>query len=277
MARSLALVPDTFMRHLDLSECGLGAKEIFASASVLDKTPAKFRAVRHIYANYSPLAGPSTSRIVPPSIYQTITTKLSRHLAADNYKSRHKQSSLSLANDVRGSLFRILTIVAPTLQTLALVVWPQLPFPAALPALEELSIMHPSAGGCLRSDSFDCINSVPSLRRPALTGFLRVINPLGVVDGTESFAPSLTHMCIPVEPINIRLTVYRIAAAMASAKMQSEADALVFPRTLEELLITASPHREPPDRIIANGNRRIICANKPVSRRLVSPGEMYLH
>jgi len=284
MARSLSLVSRHFhdaSRSVRMQSviCN-GADEIIAFASILDRTPAHLRVVRHLFATFTRLPGSyetTSGREPPSSIWRSVAIMLSPRRTADRI-----EPIISLANTIHSSLLRILTVIAPTLRTLSLVIdvstWSRLPFPSALPALVELSIQHAFAGGCLRGDAFDSIASVSSLRRLTLAGFLRVIDPLGLVDSIKRFAPMLTHIGVPAEPGNIKPMIHRIATAMERNGMQSEkVDGIVFPETLECLFIEASPVGDPPSHIMANGDRQIICANRTRSRRMEYPGEMRLH
>jgi hypothetical protein len=67
--------------------------------------------------------------------------------------------------------------------------------------------------------------------------------------------------------------VYLLAAAIARSEIQSE---MVFPGTLEDLVIEDSPMGNPLSYIIASGNRRIVLAHRSKAR-LADPGEMRLH
>jgi hypothetical protein len=232
-------------------------------ASVLDRTPPPLRVVRHLFVNSYYIKKQS------PSLFQSVTAMLSLRRKADETINR-------LREEGHASLLRILTIIAPNLRTLALrieLIWFPLPFPSSLPALVELSIQHTFAGGRLHHSAFDWIKSASSLRRLTLTGFQLVTDPIKVVESIKRFAPSLTHLGIPAEPANTTLMVYLLAAAIARSEIQSET---VFPGTLEDLVIEDSPMGDPPSRIIASGNRRIILAHRPKAR-LADPGEMRLH
>lgn len=298
MACSLSLVSRLFYNasrstRMQSVTCR-GSNKITAFASVLERTPAHLRVVRHLFASCHPLPRPDSDNNMPKSvpvtttIFQAVSTMFfpeSPRCAAD----KDNQIALSLAKAEHAALLRILTLIAPTLRTLTLVLelstWHQLPFPPALPALVELSIHHRFAGGCLRGDAFDCLVPSPnsSLRRLVLTGFVRVSDPIGVIDSIKRFAPSLTHLSLPVESGNIKRMIYEIGLAMDKTRCSSGArkdGGMVFPETLEDFFIDASPISGldgPPSRIMANGNRRIVCSSKPLSRRLENPVEIYLH
>jgi hypothetical protein len=137
-------------------------------------------------------------------------------------------------NKAYTSLLRILTIIAPTLQTLAFhiqVSWTQLPFPPSLPALVELSIKHPFNRGYLRDEAFNC--TAPSLRRLVLTGFRFVLDDsetgAGVVASIKRFAPSLTHLGVTTNSSAMRLLI----CLVTKGKRRNE----LFIHTLEDLVI----------------------------------------
>ena len=288
MARSLSLVSRYF--H-DVSRSVMmqsvicnGADEIIAFASILDRTPAHHRVVRHLFATFFSLPAGDGKTISAP--LRQSPTSIVQFFANTLYPRRTEcktGQTMSLYRKVYNSLLRILTAIAPTLRTLSLAMqlstWPQLPFPPAFPVLVELSIQHAFAGGCLRGDTFDLVTAAPRLRRLILSGFLRVIDPLGVVNSIQRFAPMLTHIGVPAEPGNIKPMVHRIATMMDRNARESGGNGgrMAFPGTLEDLVIEASPSGDPPSRIMANGNRRFVCANRPRSRRLECRSEMLLH
>jgi hypothetical protein len=133
-------------------------------------------------------------------------------------------------NKAYTSLLRILTIIAPTLQTLAFhiqVSWAQLPFPPSLPALVELSIKHPFYNGYLHDEAFDC--TAPSLRRLVLTGFQFVLDGTGVVANIKRFAPSLTHFGVLADFSAMRLLGRLVTKQKGNIEM--------FSSTREDLVI----------------------------------------
>jgi len=268
MARSLSLVSREFYdasRSLRLQSVRCdGVDMIIRFASVLDRTPPPLQVVCHLFVDSYYIKKPS------PSLFQSVTAMLSLRRKADE--------TIECLRTEQGhaSLLRILTIIAPNLRTLALrieLIWLPLPFPPSLPALVELSIQHTFFGRRLNHSVFHWIKSASSLRRLTLTGFLLITDPIKVIESITRFAPSLTHLGIPAEPANTTLMVYLLAAAIARSEIQSET---VFPGTLESLVIEDSPMGDPPSRIIASGNRRIILAHRS-NARLADPGEMRLH
>jgi hypothetical protein len=131
---------------------GLG--EIIGFASILDRTPAHLRIVHHLFVtSYGP---------IKPRPVTALQTLFQSVMASLGHTVDRTEPTTPLPNEVHTSLLHILTIIAPTLRTLALVIefstWPQLPFPSALPALLELSTHHRFSGGCLRGEVFNSIS-----------------------------------------------------------------------------------------------------------------------
>lgn len=134
-------------------------------------------------------------------------------------------------SEAHASLLRILTIIVPTLQTLALHVqlnWAKLSFLPSLPALVRLSIQHPFVDGCLHGETFDCLYSAPLLQRLVLAGFRQVPHTTGVVASISRFAPSLTYLGVEarLSPTSMSLLVCLMGAV-----------ALMFGNTWEDLVI----------------------------------------
>jgi hypothetical protein len=256
MARSLSLVSKAFYdisRSLRLQSVRCdGLDKIIGFASVLDRTPPSLRVVRHLFiTSYNYRKGP----VSKASLFQSVTAMLSpRRRKADRENEAHASSLRAHA-----SLLHILTIIAPTLRTLALRIqfsWAQLPFPPSLPALAELSIQHPFADGYLDGEAFDCIHSAPSLRRLVLTGFRLVPHKTEVVASINRFAPSLTHLGVPGEFSCMSLLVCLMAAA---ADRQLRTSGVVFTPTREDLVIEDALMGHP-------GNSQIILARRSGSQ-----------
>jgi hypothetical protein len=116
--------------------------------------------------------------------------------------------------------------------------WASLPLPPNFPVLSELSINHQFAGGCLHSSAFSRLVSCPSLRYLIITGFLRILDPLKVVERINQFAPFVTHLCLPYDAKEMTLTFEILNEKMAPKHPSSDAsDNAVFPRSLVHILV----------------------------------------
>ena len=149
MARSLSLVSRAFYdasRSLRLQSVRCdGLDKIIVFASVLDRTPPPLRVVRHLFVTSydcrrrEPVA--NTSR----SLFQSVTAMLRRSLRSKADKENEARRKADRENEAHASLLRILTIIAPTLRTLAFhiqISWAQLPFPRPCRAFYQTSFLR---------------------------------------------------------------------------------------------------------------------------------------
>ena len=186
MARSLSLVSRAFYdasRSLRLQSVRCdGLDKIIVFASILDKTPPSLRVVRHLFVTSYEMKNASQS------LFRSVTASLRR-------SPRRKADR---ENEAHASLLRILTIIAPTLQTLAFhihVSWAQLPFPPSLPALVELSIKHPFYDGYLH----DVIVSISTV-----DGIIAMVARGRELTGQETDIEEANHPCFFITLIKYR-------------------------------------------------------------------------
>jgi hypothetical protein len=143
---------------------------------------------------------------------------------------------------VHAAILRILTLISPTLRTLALQAgWYSLlplPIPLHLPALVELAIGGLWQSNIFGSDTFSTIGCHPSLRRLMLTGFLEINDLAGIIDNIRIFAPSITHLCIPayVLPLHLLSLMLPILQKGMDRVIEPSGNA-TFPSTLRMLLM----------------------------------------
>lgn len=219
------------------------AAQIIAFAFILDQTLPCHRIVRHLFlsccSRYShhpgfPRVNPQRMSHTPfssPTASQPLLSTMTMHpvekiVTFDMLMSRYRQA-LSVVP-------RILSQAAQTLNSLSLHIdWPssEIFFPSHLPVLVDLSISQPWARWHLRSKELGQLVSCPSLRRLALNGFAYIDDPAEIIDSIRTFAPSLTHLCIPREPARLEP---RLKELMDQPTPSEDA---VFPRTLQLLLI----------------------------------------
>jgi hypothetical protein len=232
------------------------AVQILGFAAVLDRTPPRHRIVRHLLMTCSShdFRNANTSGTKPSHIshlelrFRTASQPLMSRLALRPAERAVTFDMLmSTYRRALATVPRILKLAAPTLNSLSLHFdWPssELFFPSHLPALVELSITQPWACGHLRSKELHQLVSCPSLRRLVLNGFAYADDPVKIIGCIQRFAPSLTHLCLPLEPTN-SMPLFPNAAIPFSllSRLQElmnqpiAPEDAAFPKTLEVLVL----------------------------------------
>ena len=214
--------------------------QTLALARILGETPPHLRVVRHILVLNSYKDDPP----LPTSVSRSLTgiASLDRYVWRQPARSLgHTTVITPLDKVVHSAVLEILTIVAPTLFTLSLYIdwnsWASLPLPSNFPVLSELSINHQFAGGCLHSSTFSPLVSCPSLRYLIITGFLRILDPLKVVERIKQFSPFVTHLCLPYDAKEMTVTFEILNEKMTPKHPSDASDNAVFPRTLVHILV----------------------------------------
>jgi len=254
-ARSLSLVSRTIREKSRYSRfhsvvCHNVAQTL-AFARILDETPPYLRVVRHILV----LNSYKDEQPVPISVFRGFLgiSSLVRSVRGKLMRPQDGHTTMStipLDKVVHSAVLNILTTIAPTLYTLSLYIdwnsWASLPLPPNFPVLFELSINHQFAGGCLHSSALVPLVSCPSLRSLIITGFLRILDPLKVIERIKQFAPFITHLCLPYDAKEMTLTFEILKEKMAlNCTSFKGDDDVVFPRTLVHILVHTIAPRSP--------------------------------
>jgi hypothetical protein len=245
-ARSLSLVSRTIREKSRYSRFHSVAchniAQTLSFARILDETPPHLRVVRHFlvcnsYKDKLPSAN-SVSKGFPN--ISSLIWKFPRSESIRPDCSDGPTPTTDLV--VHSAVLSILNIIAPTLYTLSMYIdwqsWAFLPLPGNFPLLGELSINHQFAGGCFRSNALSPLRSCPSLRHLIITGFVRIVDPLQVVEQIKQFAPAVTHLCLPYDAKNMTVMFDILKERMVSHHSRCVGnDDAVFPRSLVHVFI----------------------------------------
>ena len=244
------------------------SRSIISLTYALESTPPHQRIMRHLFI--------SSTRWQPPP-----PTSSSRSRPIQGAKIR---SSAARDGSIHYAILHILTLVAPTLQTLSMVAhcstWVQLPLPPSLPALQEMSIQHEFPGGCLVPSALDSLQEAPALKMLILVGFLRVSQPIEIAGTIRSFAPGLTHLLLPRDAGNGDRLLRSFAREVClnalgpNSRINGEGEK-ELPTALEALFLGTAAGR--PLFIMAQNGKRIMPSNNRSNPSLDHSGEMHIH
>lgn len=220
-----------------------GAAQILAFSSLLRRSNPHPRVV-HLFVSY----------LYSDELPSENTTEDSEHVHVSGFRplplmrSRRKHhgdrvtppvTSVPVDTQVHIAVSGILSMVAPSLLTLSLYLdwelWSLLPMPDHLPVLIELSLNYQFQSNCLHGEGW-MPTTCPSLRRFILTGFRRILDPDEIVTRIQSFAPSITHFCVPADAEEILELLHDLRRRKRTTPIH------LFPNTLEHLVIHLPGH-----------------------------------